>query len=152
VLNYTKKQWLLKNPRFPGQKKKKKKKKNPHQQQHITRQPLVNTQRCFLLPLHIKPRQVKIFKAMDQNGTGCLYIISLRISQAKIKRMIIVGAHIKLGSITNFGRAMKWNVCGFLCIKFLSIRKARVKKRILVSISIIKIMNQCFWWDSLEII
>jgi hypothetical protein len=97
-----------------------------------------------LLPLHIKPGEVKIFRAMDQNGTGFLYIIFSRISQTKIKRRILVGAHIKLGSIKNFGKAMNRNVCGFLCIQFLSIRKARINKWMLVGTSIKELMSQCF--------
>jgi hypothetical protein len=76
---------------------------------------------------------------MDQNGTGFLYMTFSSISQAKIRR-IFVGAHIKLGSIKNFGRAMNQNICGFPCIQFLRIRKARIKERILVGISIKEIM------------
>jgi hypothetical protein len=60
----------------------------------VLNNPLVNPEKVFLPPLHIKLGLMKNFvKAMDKNGAEFMYLKHkfLRLSDAKIKEGIFVG-------------------------------------------------------------
>jgi hypothetical protein len=64
----------------------------------VQNNPLVNPEKVFLLPLHIKLGLMKNFvKAIDKNGAGFMYLKHnfARLSDAKIKEGIFVGTKIR---------------------------------------------------------
>jgi hypothetical protein len=64
----------------------------------VLNNPLVNPERVFLPPLHIKLGLMKNFiKAMDKNGAGYMYLKHKypRLSDAKINEGIFVGIQIR---------------------------------------------------------
>jgi hypothetical protein len=65
---------------------------------NVLRNTLVNLEKVFLPPLHIKLRPRKNFiKAMDKSGAGFMYLKHKcpRLSDAKIKEGIFVGLQIR---------------------------------------------------------
>jgi hypothetical protein len=60
--HYIQEQWTKRDSLIPGKKK-------------VLNNPLVNPEKVFLPPLHIKLRLMKNFvKAMDKNGAGFMYL------------------------------------------------------------------------------
>ena len=87
--NHIKKDWPKRESLTPGQK-------------IVVSQPLVASEKIYLLPLHIKLCLMKHFiKTMDHNGEGFNFLTRKipRISDAKIKEGIFVGP--QLGELMN---------------------------------------------------
>jgi hypothetical protein len=64
----------------------------------VLNNPLVNPEKVFLPPLHIKLRLTKNFaKAMDKNGAGFMYLKHKfpKLRDAKIKEGIFVGPQVR---------------------------------------------------------
>lgn len=83
--HYLKQNWPLRSHAIPGSK-------------NIANQPLVDSQKIFLPPLHIKLGLIKnLVKAMDRDGEAFKHLKSKfpRISEAKIKEGIFVGPQIR---------------------------------------------------------
>jgi hypothetical protein len=82
---YFQKQWPKRDSLIPGKK-------------NELNKPLVNPEKVFLSPLHIKLGLMKNFvKAMDRNGVGFMYLKHKfsTLSDAKVKEGIFVGPQIR---------------------------------------------------------
>jgi hypothetical protein len=69
-----------------------------YRKENALNNPLVNPEKVFLPPLHIKFGLMKNFvKAMDKNGVGFMYLKHKfpRLSDAKIKEGIFIGPQIR---------------------------------------------------------
>jgi hypothetical protein len=83
--HYIQKQWPKGDSLIPGKK-------------NMLNNPLVNPEKVFLSPLHIKLGLMKNFvEAMDKNGAGFIYLKHKfpRLSDAKIKEGIFVCPQIR---------------------------------------------------------
>jgi hypothetical protein len=83
--HYILKQWPKRDSLIPGKK-------------NVLNNPLVNPEKVFLPPLHIKHGLMKNFiKAMDKNDEGFMYLKHTfsRLSYAKIKEGIFLGPQIR---------------------------------------------------------
>ena len=114
--HYIVKDWPHRTEYTPGQKS-------------INHVPLVNPQKIFLPPLHIKLGLMKNFvKAMDRTGDGFKYLQAKfpRISEAKIKEGIFVGPQIRevlnddeFADNFNMKELRAWNAFQTICKNFL---------------------------------
>lgn len=119
--HYIRKQWPKRTSLVPGQK-------------NIAHDPLVEPNKVYLPPLHIKLGLMKNFvKAMDRSGLGFAYLRKTfpQISEAKIKEGIFVGPNIrKLMKDENFDAQLNeteraaWNSFKIVCRDFLGNKKA----------------------------
>lgn len=100
---------------------------------NVSHQPLVDSRKILLPPLHIKLGLMKNFvKAMDQGGAGFRYLQEKfpRISQAKLKEGIFVGPQIRQVMLDpNFDSVLKpdeleaWNAFKAVATQFLGNEK-----------------------------
>lgn len=119
--HYDRKSWPTRESLIPGQK-------------NVSRVSLVNPEKIFLPPLHIKLGLMKNFvKAMDQHSDGFLYLKSKfpKVSDAKLKEGIFIGPQIrKLMSDEHFERLLHpvektaWQSFKNVCSNFLGNHKA----------------------------
>lgn len=101
---------------------------------NLTREPLVQKEKIYLPPLHIKLGLIKNFvKALDKNGNAFNYLKEKfpRISEAKIKEGIFVGPQIRqLFKDANFTNILSdherraWNAFESVCKNFLGNTKS----------------------------
>lgn len=103
--------------------------------QNLTREPLVQKEKIYLPPLHIKLGLIKNFvKALDKEGSAFKYLKDKfpRISEAKIKEGIFVGPQIRqLFRDANFRQNLSdnesraWNAFENVCSNFLGNNKSQ---------------------------
>lgn len=101
---------------------------------NLTREPLVQKEKIYLPPLHIKLGLIKNFvKALDREGNAFKYLKDKfpRISEAKIKEGIFVGPQIRqLFKDANFRQILSdnesraWNAFESVCNNFLGNNKS----------------------------
>lgn len=119
--HYVRKSWPKRESLIPGQK-------------NVACVPLVNPEKIFLPPLHIKLGVMKNFvKAMDKLSDGFLYLKSKfpKVSDAKLKEGVFIGPQIRSlmadehfeGLLNPLERAA-WQSFKSLCCNFLGNHKA----------------------------
>lgn len=101
---------------------------------NLTREPLVQKEKIYLPPLHIKLGLIKNFvKALDKEGNAFKYLKNKfpRISEAKIKEGIFVGPQIRqlfkdanFRQILNDKESRAWNAFESVCNNFLGNNKS----------------------------
>lgn len=119
--HYIRKQWPPRQNYIPGTKS-------------ISHESLVNPQRVFLPPLHIKLGLMKIFvKALDREGLAFLHLRNKfkNLSEAKVKEGVFIGPQIKavmhdedFENKLSDGEKAAWRAFKSVCSSFLGNEKA----------------------------